>query len=125
MWSVYCLETESEPSRTYIGATMDVNRRLKQHNGLLSGGARATSGRQWTRVCHVTGFPHERAALQFEWKWKHVSKHVYGTPLQRRIKALCQLFGLEKTTSKAVDFQDYVDGLEVVWESPKDVDRFL
>ncbi len=73
----------------------------------------------------MTGFPHERAALQFEWKWKHVSKQVSGGPLQRRIKALCQLFGLDKTTSKATDYQDYVSNLNVVWESEKDMYSLL
>lgn len=53
---------------------MDVNRRLRQHNGELKGGARATHwGRPWIRLCHVQGFPNERTALQFEWKWKRLS----------------------------------------------------
>jgi putative endonuclease len=125
MWKVYCLESTDGSRRTYIGATLDVDRRLQQHNGLQSGGAKATAGRQWIRICHVTGFPHERAALQFEWKWKHVSKQVSGGPLQRRIKALCQLFGLDKTTSKATDYQDYVSDLNVVWESEKDMYSLL
>lgn len=119
-WKVYLLEAMDGSNRTYVGATVDVDRRLKQHNGVLSGGAKATSGHQWRRVCHITGFPHERAALQFEWKWKNVSKQQKGSALQRRIKALCLLFGLEKTTQKATDYQEYVHDLDVVWESDKD-----
>ena len=119
MWKVYLLEEINGP-RTYVGATLDVDRRLKQHNGLQSGGAKATHGRQWRRVCHVTGFPHERAALQFEWKWKNVSKQQQGSAFERRVKALTLLFGLEQTTQKATDYQEYVNDLNVVWESEKD-----
>lgn len=119
-WKVYLLEATDGSRKTYVGATLDVERRLKQHNGALSGGARATSGHQWRRMCYITGFPHERAALQFEWKWKNVSKQQKGSAIQRRIKALCLLFGLEKTTQKADDYQEYVNNLDVVWESELD-----
>jgi structure-specific endonuclease subunit SLX1 len=83
---VYCLATVNEPTLTYIGATMDAERRLRQHNGLLSGGARATSKRpnEWYRVCHVRGFTTWNSALSFEWHWKHFSRKLKGTPLERR-----------------------------------------
>ncbi len=115
MWKVYLLRSTTD-FRTYVGATLDVDRRLRQHNGLISGGARATAGGQWTRVCHITGFPHERAALQFEWAWKHFSKKQSGSALTRRIKSLFELFACEQPTSKATDFQSYVNDLQVVWE---------
>ena len=62
-WVVYCLAT-IDGSRTYIGATVDPDRRLAQHNGLLKGGARATASRPggWYRVCHVRGFLDSHAA---------------------------------------------------------------
>ena len=116
MWNVYLLQ-EVGGNRTYVGATLDVDRRLKQHNGNQSGGAKATAGRSWKRVCHIKGFPHERGALQFEWAWKHVSKSQTGSALQRRIRALMNLLGCEKPTSKADDFKEYSDLLEVCWES--------
>lgn len=125
MWKVYLLQAVDGSNRTYVGATLDVDRRLRQHNGELCGGAAATSGCQWVRVCHITGFPHERGALQFEWKWKNLSKRQQGGALQRRIRALHLMFGLEKTTQKATDYEDYVGDLEVVWESEKDVMALL
>ena len=55
--------------------------RLRQHNGELAGGARATSPpwlQPWRAAAVVTGFRAgaavdggKRAALQFEWAWKH------------------------------------------------------
>ena len=120
MWSVYLLQ-EVGGQRTYVGATIDVQRRLRQHNGEIVGGASATRGKVWERVCHINGFPSERAALQFEWAWKHVSKSQSGSALRRRAKALLVLFGMERPTSKAVDFQEYVDHLDVVWERDGDI----
>ena len=47
---------------TYVGATVDLQRRLRQHNKELVGGAHATGikvsqGESWTRAAHVSGFP--------------------------------------------------------------------
>jgi structure-specific endonuclease subunit SLX1 len=94
---VYCLSTIDEPYQTYIGATMDIDKRLKQHNGILRGGARATSKRpgQWHRICYVKGFGHWKQALSFEWHWKHFSRKLQGSPLERRQR------GLDKTLAWA------------------------
>lgn len=46
-WVVYVLVSETA-SRSYVGITTDLERRLKQHNGELPGGARSTThGRPW------------------------------------------------------------------------------
>jgi structure-specific endonuclease subunit SLX1 len=112
-WACYCLLSES--GSTYIGATVDVDRRLRQHNGELSGGARATSRKKgWTRVCHVVGFPDECSALQFEWRWKQLSrKEASSKPIERRLAALCVLLNLEKATSKAKLFSEFEGPLQV------------
>ena len=97
-WFVYLLATVNGPSKTYVGATIDVDRRLQQHNGLLAGGAYATKA-----VCYVKGFESKREALRFEWWWKRRSAKLHGSPLERRQAAL------EQMISEAV-------GLEVVFE---------
>ena len=61
----------STNGNTYVGATVDLDRRLRQHNKLIKGGAHATGikvaqGEIWTRAAHVSGFPDWQAALQFE-----------------------------------------------------------
>jgi len=124
MWSVYLLQ-EVGSQRTYIGATLDVDRRLNQHNGLQAGGAKATKGKVWKRICHIKGFPDERSALQFEWSWKHTSKKQNGPPFKRRIQALFVLLGCDQPTSKASNFQDYVCSLEVLWESDLEPMHYL
>jgi len=115
---VYLLEATNKS--TYIGATVDLDRRLKQHNKELAGGAVATSikvnkGETWTRVCHVSGFPDWQAALQFEWRWKQLSRKLPKNmkPLERRMEALNQLLALERPTTKAIKYSE--------WPSPPQV----
>lgn len=65
---VYLLVSKTE--NTYVGATVDLNRRLRQHNKEIKGGAHATGvkvaqGETWVRAAHVSGFPDWPAALQF------------------------------------------------------------
>jgi structure-specific endonuclease subunit SLX1 len=69
----YLIRSKVTPSRTYVGMTIDPPRRLKQHNGTGSNGARFTRvGRPWEFVCWVKGFFNIRQALQFEWMWKKI-----------------------------------------------------
>jgi predicted GIY-YIG superfamily endonuclease len=78
--------------KTYVGATVDPARRLRQHNGEISGGARATKGRAWRRVFLVSGFEDERAALRFEWRWKFLTRQAPGDSfMERRSHALALL----------------------------------
>lgn len=110
----------SSNNATYVGATVDLERRLRQHNKEIKGGAHATSakvlkGETWTRACHVSGFPDWPAALQFEWRWKQISRKlsIKMLPLERRMIALKQLLALEKPTSKAISYSE--------WPSPPQV----
>lgn len=115
-WYVYLLQACGS-SNTYVGMTHNLDRRLRQHNGEQSGGAKATHGQQWRRVCYVEGFPDQTAALQFEWAWKHRSRRLRGQPLARRMEALQQLLADSRSTSKAVPYAEYPAPLEVVWDA--------
>jgi predicted GIY-YIG superfamily endonuclease len=110
---------------TYVGMTYDLDRRLAQHNGQQSGGAKATKGKAWKRICHVKGFPDQRAALQFEWAWKARTRAVLkggggGIPLQRRFRALQALLAEERPTSLAEPYSSYPSPPEVVMECPEE-----
>jgi predicted GIY-YIG superfamily endonuclease len=115
-WFCYLLLSDDN-KRTYVGATVDPDRRLRQHNGEIAGGASATRGRTWRRVCFVEGFPSEREALQFEWKWKNLSRgYTGGTSLSRRKKALQELLILDKTTNNAIPYSEWPEPLLIHWE---------
>ena len=118
---VYLLE--STDGSTYVGATVDLDHRLRQHNKEIKGGAHATSakvemGQSWRRVCHVTGFPDWPAALQFEWRWKQLSRKLPKrmNPLERRKQALQQLLALDRPTTKAVAYSEWPEPPIINWE---------
>jgi structure-specific endonuclease subunit SLX1 len=113
----------SSDNSTYVGATVDLDRRLRQHNKEIKGGAFATGskverGEIWIRAAHVEGFPDWQAALQFEWRWKQLTRKIFGTkkPLERRMIALKQLLALERPTSKAKAYSEWLQPPQVVLE---------
>jgi predicted GIY-YIG superfamily endonuclease len=109
-WYCYLL-VSTDFKRTYIGATINPDRRLEQHNRLKAGGAKATAGKEWNRFLLIGGFPEGRSALQFEWAWKYNSRK-YATRgnscIQNRLKGLQKLFSQEKSTSTAIPFSEWI-----------------
>lgn len=125
MTSNYCYLLHTGKGHTYVGATKDPDRRLRQHNRELVGGARATGirvgqGLSWSRICYIKNIPDWQAALQIEWRWKQLGrtrfKHIRN-PVNRRLNSLKYLLGLDKPTSSATQYHLYSTGLpEIVWE---------
>jgi structure-specific endonuclease subunit SLX1 len=118
---VYLLESSNY---TYVGATVDLEHRLRQHNGEIKGGARATSrrvkkGEIWKRICHIKGFPSWSEALKFEWAWKFYTRkeNINDLPLDRRKQALDKLLSLERPTRKAIPYEEWETPIQVVWEN--------
>lgn len=104
----------SSDNSTYVGATIDLDRRLRQHNKEIKGGAYATGikvqkGEIWERAAYVSGFPDWQAALQFEWRWKQLSRKLSAKifPLERRLIALKTLISLDKPTTKATAYSEW------------------
>lgn len=97
-WFVYILEKDGA---TYVGVSPYPQRRLRQHNGEIKGGARYTTskGPGWKHVCIVSGCD-KIQALQLEWAIKHCSpRHAGG--LQNRLYKLYQVLTRERWTSKS------------------------
>ena len=74
---VYFLVTTRTRS-VYVGATIDLAHRFRQHCCELAGGAKITHravdrGETWEINRYVAGFPTWNTALKFEWRWKHLA----------------------------------------------------
>ena len=108
---------QSSNGSTYIGATVNLDKRIRQHNKELKGGATATSqkvsqGEKWDYYCYVENFPTWNEALKFEWRWKHISRQIQKknpriNPTEKRLEALNQLLQLEKSTSSAIPYNQF------------------
>ena len=112
---------------SYVGATVDLDRRLRQHNGEIKGGAHMTSmklkqGKSWHRACYVSGFPTWQSALQFEWRWKQLTRklNMAQKPIIRRFSALRLLLSLDRSTTKATPFIDWETPPEIIFENEED-----
>jgi len=84
---------------SYIGATVDPIKRLRQHCGVISGGAHRTSGKLWRYHCVISGFRTWKEALCFEWALKFCSKGSRG--VESRRLALESLMQKERWTSNS------------------------
>ena len=119
----YVYFIQSTNGSTYIGATVDLDKRIRQHNKEIKGGATATSvkvslGEVWSYVCYVENFPSWNEALKFEWRWKQISRKIQKSnprqnPTEKRLEALKTLLELDRPTSKALEYSE--------WEIPPNV----
>ena len=129
----YCYMLYTDEGQTYIGATVDPDRRLRQHNKEITGGARATAirvnqGLLWKRACYITCIPDWRSALQIEWRWKQLGRTQYKhikNPIERRLYSLKKLLSLEKPTEKAILYNTYQCGPpQIIWDSEEIKEKF-
>jgi predicted GIY-YIG superfamily endonuclease len=103
----------SGTSRSYVGITKNLPNRLRQHCGEIQGGARATRGRDnWRLVARISGLKNDRQVRQLEYRLHHpVQRHRGGTPLDRRMRELCDTFWLPNVTSGA----EPLAGITIDW----------
>jgi predicted GIY-YIG superfamily endonuclease len=103
---------------SYVGITNNLNRRIRQHNQLISGGAKYTSlinsfiVTKWSYACYVDGFKNKIDALRFEWALKHV-KPKNKTGIINRIKKLIILLNKPNWTTKSPTSINYK--LTIYW----------
>jgi predicted GIY-YIG superfamily endonuclease len=121
----YCYLLSLDDKYSYVGSTKDIDRRLRQHNGEIVGGAKYTTShlendKEWKRICYLTNIPEWKSALQIEWKWKQLSRTEYKSirhPIIRRLYCLKKLLELEKPTSKSIPYDAYPNGPPIIiWE---------
>ncbi len=101
-WVFYLVENIYN-KRTYAGVSPTPERRLRQHNGELAGGAKYTTSHDpggWRHICLVTGFQNKIQSMQFEWAVKHAAPRNLGGKAAR-LKKLTAVMEKERWTSKA------------------------
>ena len=97
---------------SYVGITNNLNRRIRQHNQIIKGGAKYTSlintrmTTNWNYACYVSGFKNKIDALRFEWALKHV-KPKNKTGIKNRLDKLIILLNKAKWTSKSPESNNY------------------
>lgn len=91
---------------TYNGSTNNLIRRLRQHNGEIVGGAKATRGKgPWVYIAILEGFGSHKEALSCEWRIKHPTntrrRPTQYNGIEGRIKSLNLLINLDNWTLKS------------------------
>ena len=105
-WILYCIVTPDR-SRSYVGVTVNLKRRLRQHRGELKGGAKSTRGHHdWVLFYAIRGFPDKRTVLQWEWRLHRLGKQKSSRGLHctgcRRLDAFKKVRAMERVCKKAI-----------------------
>ena len=72
MWFIYILLCND--NSFYCGITKDIKRRLKQHNGIIKGGAKYTRGRRPCKVIYIEKASNRSDASKKEYFFKKLSR---------------------------------------------------
>lgn len=136
-WYVYILVT-TDLKFSYCGATKDFRHRFRQHCGEIAGGAVYTTsmvkaGYTWRPFVVISGFPHQREALQMELCQKQkmdkyrnanlttAAKAAIGSISFKhaRLKKLSQALLLKKWTTNAIESVHV--NLSLYWHNIQDM----
>ena len=110
-------------NRTYCGTTNNMVRRLRQHNGEISGGARYTTAHnkqgRWTVYILVKGFSSRRDCLRFERRMKRTNGVQTRNSYERRLSVLANvtrawMYELQVKTNFATELDAMRFAAEVV-----------
>jgi predicted GIY-YIG superfamily endonuclease len=87
-YNVYILCNNTN-NQTYVGITNNLSRRIQQHNGLLKGGAKYTSSKNYVWYYYIILEDYDKStALSIEKKIKIYSKKFKGSPIEKRMHAI-------------------------------------
>lgn len=70
MVDYYCYIITNDKNQSYTGCTNNLDRRLKQHNGLLKGGAKYTRKSNNWKYYYIIGIFDKKSAFKFEYQLK-------------------------------------------------------
>ena len=70
---VYIIKAKTK-NKFYIGYTVNLERRLRQHNREIKGGAKYTAGFQWEYYAFFSDIDNRILGLKFEWRLKFLIK---------------------------------------------------
>jgi predicted GIY-YIG superfamily endonuclease len=88
-WYLYLLVSKNIKylNYSYVGITTDINRRLKQHNGLLTGGAKSTcSKRPYEVKYYIDNIDNKSIASKLEYKVKQQHGYINRFEYMKKIK---------------------------------------
>ena len=113
VWFFYLIKNNN---CTYAGVSPTPDKRLRQHNGEIKGGAKYTTskGPGWEHICLIGGFQDKIQSMQFEWAVKHFPPRDAGG-VENRIKKMLMVCNKERWTSKAPLAKDVP--LTIYWKS--------
>ena len=99
----------------YTGITNNLEKRIRQHNGLIRGGAKYTrKSKIWLYHTIVGKFNTKSEACKFEWMWKHIKnkknkwrKNKAG--MKNKMERLIELLLSDQWIEKGIYhfYQDY------------------
>ncbi len=109
-----CYTITHEYTATYVGITNHFENRIKQHNGMIKGGAKATRRYDdWKLAFYVTGFETKNEVLSFEWHMHHPEgrrrkRSADYKGFLGRVRALCDILVMEKFAEIAPRLKCYI-----------------
>jgi structure-specific endonuclease subunit SLX1 len=113
MYYCYILQNTDEKYKnyTYCGYTTNPKRRLRQHNGEIKGGAKATHNKGiWKFLFLISGFVSSNNALSCEWRLKHPDnkkrKNKIYNNISGRILSINEVLNLNKWTENCEKVND-------------------
>ena len=102
LWFNYILFNNNN-NKTYIGSTVNLIRRIRQHNGIIKGGAKYTRNGKWSYYCLLYHLDNTiNTVLSYEWHLKYTTRKKTNKKLTSKLKRkqALELFLMKKSKYK-------------------------
>ncbi len=83
LYYVYILKCNDDT--LYTGITNNLERRIRQHNGEIRGGAKYTRNRRPVELVYLKKYPNRKKAMKREWTIKHTLNHQQKLSLVNKV----------------------------------------